>query len=206
MAYSYVTDNRNGPPWTQKIRQLVCPDHPHAMTCPIAPLCAEISTSVANRMLELRAGQWAGAKTRYQQVCPLCKCGHISTLHIFECEMQNTKSCSNLFTQAQNVLMSIREWYDACDDIIPQYTVKAVILGWTPSTLVSKDGRQRLIDLDSCTQQTWDQIAKLYTDTVKFCDKYAQKVLNKLQSEELRQSQEYNRYDDPPFKVQHIHV
>ena len=86
--------------------------------------------------------------------------------------------------------MSIREWYDACDDILPQYTVQAVILGWSPSILVSKNGKQQLIDLDSCTQQTWDQIAKLYTDTVKFCDKYAQKVLIKLQSEELRQSQE----------------
>ena len=88
--------------------------------------------------------------------------------------------------------MSIREWYNACDDILPQYTVQAVILGWTPSILVSKYGKQQLIDLDSYTQQTWNQIAKLYTDTVKFCDKYAQQVPNKLQIEELRQSQEDN--------------
>jgi hypothetical protein len=151
------------------------------MTRPITSLRAEISISVANIMLELRAGQWAGAKTRYQQVCPLCECGHISTLHIFECEMQNSESYSRLFTQAEEVLTSIWELYDVYNKVPTQYAIQAVVLGWTPSNIIYRNGTQKLIDLDSCTQHTWDQIATLYTDTVKFCDTYSQKVLSQLQ-------------------------
>ena len=95
--------------------------------------------------------------------------------------MQNSESYSRLFTQAEEVLTSIWELYDVYTKVPTQYAIQAVILGWTPSNIIYRNGTQQLINLDSCTQHTWDQIATLYTNTVKFCDTYSQKVVTQLQ-------------------------